>query len=70
MNSDDLTSARWFKSSYSDGQNNCVEVAFLDRGDVALRDSKDKGRGPILRFTASEWVAFVGGAVDGEFNQL
>jgi hypothetical protein len=68
MNSDDLTSARWFKSSHSDGQNNCVEVAFLDSGQVALRDSKNQGRGPILRFTPSEWAAFVGGAMDGEFN--
>lgn len=69
MNSDDLTSARWFKSSHSDAQNNCVEVAFLDGGAVALRDSKDQGNGPILRFAPSEWTAFIDGAMDGEFKQ-
>ena len=62
-----LEGAGWRKSSrsgpYSD---NCVEVAFVG-GAVALRDSKDKA-GAVLLFTPEEWLAFVGGAKDGEFD--
>ena len=69
MNTNDLTTAKWFKSSRSNGQNACVEVAFLDGGDVALRDTKDQGRGPIMVFTPAEWDAFIGGVQDGEFHR-
>lgn len=48
----------WIKSSYSGSQGSeCVEVAALPDG-VAVRDSKDPD-GPVLRFTAVEWRAFV-----------
>ncbi|WP_432033700.1 DUF397 domain-containing protein [Streptomyces antibioticus] len=43
----DLTHARWRKSSYSGGANDCVEVAEVG-GRVAVRDSKDLGRRPLL----------------------
>jgi hypothetical protein len=44
-----------------------VEVAVAgDR--VAVRDSKQEGRGPVLEFTAVEWEAFVGGVRGGEFD--
>lgn len=69
MNRDELATARWFKSSRSNGQNNCVEVAFLDSGGVAVRNSRDRGQGPVMVFTHDEWDAFIGGAVDGEFNR-
>jgi uncharacterized protein DUF397 len=68
MSRDELATARWFKSSRSDHQNICVEVAFLDSGSVALRDSKDNGRGPVMVFTRDEWSAFIEGAKDGEFD--
>ncbi|MET7417948.1 DUF397 domain-containing protein [Dactylosporangium sp. NPDC005555] len=62
-----LEDAGWRKSTrsgpYSD---NCVEVAFVG-GAVALRDSKDKA-GAVLLFTPEEWLAFVGGTKDGEFD--
>ena len=62
-----LEGANWRKSTrsgpYSD---NCVEVAFVG-GAVALRDSKDK-TGPVLLFSPEEWLAFVGGTKDGEFD--
>lgn len=67
MNSADLTGARWRKSTRSNEQGACVEVAFLPDGRVAVRDSKDTGRGPALVFTTAEWDAFTGGVVDGEF---
>lgn len=69
MSDAELTHARWRKSSRSNGQGNCVEVAFLDDGGVAVRDSKDRGTGPVHRYTRSEWAAFVGGVKDGEFDR-
>jgi len=55
----------WKRSGRCDS-GTCVEVASLKEG-VVVRDSKDPD-GPILRFTHSEWRAFIGGAQDGEFN--
>lgn len=65
----DLAGARWWKSSHSNDEGACVEVAFLDGGRVAVRDSKDRGAGPALVFTPAEWSAFVRGAADGEFDR-
>jgi hypothetical protein len=61
-------STSWIKSSRSGPTGgNCVEVAFLAGGDVAMRNSRDPG-GPALIFTRAEWEAFLGGARDGEFG--
>jgi hypothetical protein len=69
MNSAELVGARWRKSSRSGGNGGeCVEVAFLDDGRVAVRDSKDAGHGPALVFTPGEWAAFAAGMADGEFD--
>lgn len=57
----------WRKSTRSGATGNCVEVAFAS-DKVLVRDSKDRGNGPILRFTTAEWDAFVDGARDGEFD--
>ncbi|WP_280272026.1 DUF397 domain-containing protein [Nocardia wallacei] len=64
----DLTGAKWFKSSWSSGGNECVEVAHLATGMVGVRDSKNP-TGPALVFTPSEWEAFTGGVKDGEFDR-
>ncbi|HMG63806.1 MAG TPA: DUF397 domain-containing protein [Streptosporangiaceae bacterium] len=63
-----LAGVRWSKSARSGPTGgNCVEVAFLTGGDVALRNSRQPD-GPALVFTAAEWDAFIGGARDGEFG--
>jgi Domain of unknown function (DUF397) len=65
----DLSAMSWKKSTHSYGNGDCVEAAPFPGGDVALRDSKDK-TGPVLRFTPSEWRAFLGGVKGGEFDLL
>ena len=62
----DCERLRWFKSSYSDAGNDCVETAFTDDG-VLVRDTKDR-EGPTLNFTRSEWLAFLRGAAEGQFD--
>lgn len=57
----------WRKASASQVNGNCVEVAALPDGGVAVRDSKDPD-GPTLRFTAAEWFAFADGVAAGEFD--
>ena len=59
----------WRKASASTANGNCVEVAPLPDGGVAVRDSKDPA-GPSLRFTPAEWSAFANGMATGEFDEL
>lgn len=61
---DDLT---WFKSSRSNASGECVEVAHLPAGGVALRDTKDRSK-PAHEYTPGEWAAFIGGVKNGEFD--
>lgn len=52
------TDLTWYKSSHSGTSGGeCVEVAAAPGG-IHVRDSKDT-RGPILRFPAEGWAAFV-----------
>jgi hypothetical protein len=37
---------------------------------IEVRDTKDRGAGPVLRFTAAEWDAFLDGAKRAEFDLL
>ncbi|WP_405161506.1 DUF397 domain-containing protein [Nocardia sp. NBC_01499] len=64
----DLTGAKWFKSSLSQGGDACVEVAFVDGEHVGVRDSKNP-TGPALVFTPGAWDAFTAGIADGEFRR-
>lgn len=58
----------WRKASFSDQQgSDCLEVAELPAGRLAVRDSKHPD-GPILTFTTSVWSAFVRGVRAGEFD--
>ena len=63
-----LHGAAWVKSRRSGPTGgNCVEVAFLPGGEVAMRNSRHPD-GPALVFTAAEWDAFLGGAAEGDFG--
>lgn len=62
----DLSNLHWFKSSAS-ASGNCVEVAHLPGGGVAVRDSKNRGQAPHV-YTRHEWEAFLIGAKNGEFD--
>jgi len=48
----------WRKSSFSGSSGNCVEVASMTAL-VAVRDSKQHCRGPILEFTPGAWREFL-----------
>ena len=69
MDASMLVGATWIKSRRSGPTGgNCVEVAFLDGGEIAMRNSRHPN-GPALIFTRAEWDAFLGGARDGEFGR-
>jgi hypothetical protein len=65
----DLPGATWRKSSYSNSQGDCVEVARLPDGMIAVRNSRDPA-GPALTFPRAEVAAFIRGARTGEFDNL
>jgi hypothetical protein len=69
MPAGELAGARWRKSGRSSAQGNCVELAALPGGGVAVRNSRDP-EGPALLFTDAELDAFVGGVRDGDFDDL
>ena len=56
----------WKKSTFSAAAD-CVEMAVAQDRSVHVRDSKNPG-GPVLRFTPSEWSAFLHGVRAGEFD--
>ncbi|HEY8454335.1 MAG TPA: DUF397 domain-containing protein [Actinopolymorphaceae bacterium] len=59
----------WRKSRHSNPSGNCVEVAALGNGMIAMRNSRHVD-GPVLVYTVAEVAAFVAGAKDGEFDDL
>jgi hypothetical protein len=57
----------WTKSTAS-GDTNCVEVSFNPTSSaVQVRDSKHPSVA-VLKFSPSEWLAFVRGVKNGEFD--
>jgi hypothetical protein len=49
-------------------EGSCVQIAHGPEGWVGVRDSKDQGEGPVLRFTAQEWTAFKDGLASGKLT--
>jgi hypothetical protein len=55
----EVGSIPWRTSSYSaNGGGECVEAAHIS-GAILIRDTKDRGVGPVLRVPAETWRAFL-----------
>lgn len=64
-----LSNVSWRRSRYSGAHGNCVEVAPLGTGDIAVRNSRFPN-GPVLIYTRDEMAAFLSGARAGEFDDV
>jgi hypothetical protein len=64
-----LQRVTWQKSLRSNSQGNCVEMAKLPGGSVAVRNSRHPN-GPALVYTRAEIEALILGAKDGDFDNL
>ena len=64
----DARGARWRKSVRSGTNGNCVEVGTASAA-IGVRDTKDRGHGPVLAFSKPAWAAFLDGCKSGEFNR-
>jgi Domain of unknown function (DUF397) len=49
----------WRKSSYSEGESNCVEISTALPGWAGVRDSKLGDGGPVLALTNQQWRALL-----------
>lgn len=59
----------WKKTPCSSPQGDCVELARLAGGEVAVRNSRDP-EGPALIYTGAEITHFIHGIKDGAFDHL
>lgn len=66
---DALAGVTWRKSSFSGDGGNCVELAPLPDGRIAVRHSTHP-HGPIVLFTQAELDAWIKGCQAGEFDDL
>ena len=70
VRAEDIARAAWQKSSMSGYNGSCFEIARLVTDRVGVRDTKDKGSGPVLVFNQDEWTAFTAGVKAGEFDSI
>jgi hypothetical protein len=62
------TKVAFRKASASNASGNCVEVAELEDGNIAVRHSSTPN-GPANIYTPGEWDAFEDGVRNGEFRR-
>jgi len=69
MSAAGLGAVEWRKSTVSNPSGNCVELAALADGAVAVRNSREPN-GAALVYTRAEMAAFLAGVRNGEFDDL
>ncbi|MGH3477214.1 MAG: DUF397 domain-containing protein [Pseudonocardiaceae bacterium] len=73
IHEDLVARAGWRKSSFSGsggaGSGNCIELASLADGTIALRNSNHPDAGALV-FTRTEMHAWIKGCKAGEFDDL
>ncbi|MEV0971621.1 DUF397 domain-containing protein [Microtetraspora glauca] len=69
MPSAELGDVPWRKSRHSNPNGNCVELAPLPDGSVAMRNSRHP-EGPALIYSASDLLLFARAVKAGEFDDL
>ena len=74
---ENTTFIHWRTSSRSSGGDNCVEIGLAASAatgaastgrHVGIRDSKQRGRGPVLEFSSGEWADFLAATKTGRFD--
>ncbi len=73
VNEPALDGIAWRKSSFSgggdSGSGNCVEMAELADGRIAVRNSNNRAAGAVF-FTRAEMAAWIAGVKNAEFDDL
>jgi Domain of unknown function (DUF397) len=69
MPATDLGDVTWCKGRRSNSSGNCVQMAELQDGQVAVRDSKDPD-GPALIFPRQDVGKLIGDLKDGAHDHL
>lgn len=69
MPASELSDLAWHKSRRSSPSGNCVEMAGLPDGQIAVRNSRHPD-GPALIYTRDEIAALLLGTRDGDFDHL
>ncbi|MGI5251255.1 DUF397 domain-containing protein [Actinacidiphila glaucinigra] len=69
MAASDLPGVVWQKSRHSNANGQCVELAALPDGEVAVRNSRFPD-GPALIYTKAEIESLIVGMKNGEFDHF
>ena len=69
MSAADLDGAAWRKSQRSNSQGACVEMARIDAGTIAMRNSRDP-QGPALMYRREAIAALIDSLKNGDYDNL